>query len=274
MTNQIEIICIGNELLIGKVTNTNAQWLAKRVTTLGLSVNRVTIISDNIDEISTAIKEAAQRKPQFIITTGGLGPTFDDKTLEGVAKAIKHPLRVNQKALKMVEAKYQKMVEQGQIEKIELTPPRVKMATLPTESDPLPNPIGTAPGVLTKYNGSTIIALPGVPSEMEAIFDKSVSPLIKKAAGNATFFEASLEVDGIMESDIAPLIDRVMHDNPYVYIKSHPSRTGEGQPHLELHLSTVAQDSNTAKSRVSKTLVQITELAQMKGGKIKSSKTK
>jgi molybdenum cofactor synthesis domain-containing protein len=268
MAGHVEIICIGNELLIGKVVNTNAQWLAKRVTTLGLNVNRVTIVSDQIKEIATAIKEAISRKPEFIITTGGLGPTFDDITLAGFAEALKTPLEVNQKALSMVKEKYRRLMEEGRIESIELTPPRVKMATLPAKSEPLSNPIGTAPGVLTRQNGCMIVALPGVPSEMEAIFDVSVAPLIKKAAGNNTFFETSLEVDGIMESDMAPLIDKTMHDNPYVYIKSHPSRTGEGKPHLELHLSTTAQDVSTAKNRVTKTLMQITDLAQMKGGKI------
>jgi len=274
MPKQIEIICIGNELLIGKVVNTNAQWLAKRITILGLSVNRITVIDDNIKEISTIMKEAVRRKPQFIITTGGLGPTFDDKTLEGVAKALSRSLEVHSEALKMVEEKYRKYAKEGRIEKIELTPPRVKMAKLPKESSPLPNPIGTAPGVITKSKGVTIIALPGVPSEMEAIFDESVASLLKRAAGNVTFYETSIEVDGIMESDMAPLIDRVMHDNPYVYVKSHPSRTGEGKPHLELHVSTTAEDSATAKNRVSKAFVQITELAQMKGGKTKPVKTK
>jgi len=274
MAQQIEIICVGNELLIGKLVNTNAKWLAKRITTIGLSVNRITVIGDSIEEISAAIKEAVGRKPQFIITTGGLGPTFDDKTLAGVAKALSRPLEVHPQALKMVEEKYRRYVEEGRIEKVELTPPRVKMAKLPTKSNPLPNPVGTAPGVITKYNGVTIIALPGVPSEMEAIFDESVVPLIRRAVGNVTFYETSIDVDGIMESDMAPLIDRVMRDNPYVYVKSHPSRTGEGKPHLELHLSTTAENSTTAKNRVSKALIQITELAQMKGGKIKPSKTK
>jgi len=274
MTGQVEIICIGNELLIGKVVNTNAQWLAKRVTTLGLAVNRVTIVGDQIEEISKAVQEALARKPQFIITTGGLGPTFDDKSLAGIAEALKKPLEVNQKALSMIKEKYRRLMEEGRIESIELTPPRVKMATLPAESEPISNPIGSAPGVLMKHEGCTIVALPGVPSEMEAIFDASVAPLIKKAAGSNIYFETSLEVDGIMESDMAPLIDRTMHDNPYVYIKSHPSRTGEGTPHLELHLSTTAENVSTAKNRVTRTLMQITDLSQAKGGKIRISKTK
>lgn len=274
MMQQIEIICVGNELLIGKIANTNAQWLAKRITTLGLSVNRITVIGDSVEEISAAIKKAVRRKPQFIITTGGLGPTFDDKTLEGIAKALSRLLEVHPQALKMVEEKYRRYVKEGRVEKVELTPPRVKMATLPAHASPLPNPVGTAPAVLTKYHDVTIVALPGVPSEMEAIFDESVEPLLKRAAGNVTFYETSIAVDGIIESDMAPLIDRAMRNNPYVYVKSHPSRTGEGRPHLELHFSTTAQDSTTAKNRVTKALIEITELVQVKGGKTKPTKTK
>jgi len=274
MTKQIEIICVGNELLIGKIANTNAQWLTKRITNLGLSVNRITVIGDNIEEISGAIKEAVQRKPQFIITTGGLGPTFDDKTLEGIARALSRSLEVHPQALKMVEEKYQRHMEEGRMERVELTPPRVKMAMLPDKAKPLPNPVGTAPGVITKHEGVTIVALPGVPSEMEAIFDESVESLVKLAAGNVTFYETSIAVDGVMESDMAPLIDRAMRDNPYVYIKSHPSRTGEGKPHLELHFSTTSQEPTRAKNRVTKALIQITELVQTKGGKTKLAKIK
>jgi len=275
MNRAIEIICIGNELLIGKTLNTNAQWLAKRITTLGLSVTRVIIVGDDTEKIASVIKETLQRKPMFVITTGGLGPTFDDKTLEGIAKALNRSLQVHEEALKMIESKYQQYAEKGLVkEKVKLTSPRVKMATLPEEATPLPNPIGTAPGVLLKQNDTTIIALPGVPSEMEAIFDDSVVPLLKEVSGNVTFYEASISVTGIMESDIAPIIDKTMHDNPYVYIKSHPHRGGEGVPYLELHFSTTAKNSNTAKKRVSRALLQITELIQAKGGKIKPTKPK
>jgi molybdopterin-biosynthesis enzyme MoeA-like protein len=96
------------------------------------------------------------------------------------------------------------------------------MATLPEGAKPLPNPIGTAPGVLMECEGKTIISLPGVPSEMKAIFEGSVLPLLKKAAGDLTFFETSIDATGVMESELAPAVDRVMHDNPHVYIKSHP----------------------------------------------------
>jgi len=265
---QIEIICVGNELLIGKTLNTNAHWMARRATSLGVMVKRITIVGDDVDEIAKVVSEALQRKPRFIITTGGLGPTFDDKTLEGIAKALNRKLEVNEKALKMVKEKYEAYFKEGRMEKVELTPPRVKMATLPEGAEPIHNPVGTAPGVMINVQGTFLIALPGVPPEMEAIFEESVAPLLKKEAGEVTFFETSIYADNIMESTLAPLIDKTMHDNPYVYIKSHP-KGEEKKPHMEIHFSTTAKDSKTAKDRLGKAIIQLSELVEKTGGKIK-----
>jgi len=268
MSTNMEIVCVGNELLIGKTLNTNAQWLAKRATSLGITVIRITVVSDEVEEIASVICEALVRKPRFIIVTGGLGPTFDDKTLEGIAKALKKKLKVNETAFNMVKEKYEVYAKAGRIEKFEMTPYRVKMAMLPEGAEPLPNPVGTAPGVMLKTENVFLIALPGVPSEMEAIFDESVSALLKKEAGDLMLFEASIYADNIMESDLAPLIDVTMHDNPYVYIKSHP-RGEEKKPHIELHLSTTAEKSKIAKYRLGKAIIQLSELIREKGGKVK-----
>jgi molybdenum cofactor synthesis domain-containing protein len=266
----MEILCVGNELLIGKTLNTNAQWMAKRATTLGVMVKRITVVVDDVGEIANAINEALQRKTRFVVTTGGLGPTFDDKTLQGIAKALDCKLKVNKKALAMVTEKYEALVKAGKMEKIELTPYRVKMATLPEGTEPLPNPIGTAPGVMTTIEGTILIALPGVPSEMEAIFEESLVPLFKKEAGKIAFFETSIYADDIMESSLAPLIDKTMRDSSYVYIKSHP-KGEEKKPHIELHFSTTAKDSRTAKKRLEKAMIQLSELIEKNGGKIKVS---
>ena len=270
MNQQMEIICVGNELLIGKTLNTNAHWMARLATSLGITVSRITIVGDDVNEIAKTIHESLQRKPKFIITTGGLGPTFDDKTLEGIAKALNCKLEIHEKALKMVKEKYEAYANAGKIERVELTPHRTKMATIPKGAEPLPNPVGTAPGVMMKVDGTLLIALPGVPSEMEAIFEVSVAPLLKKEAGEAMFFETSIYADNIMESTLAPLIDQTMHDNPYVYIKSHP-KGEEKKPHIEIHFSTTAKDSNTARNRLGKAMVQLSELVQRNGGKIKQS---
>jgi nicotinamide-nucleotide amidase len=271
MNPQMEIVCVGNELLIGKTLNTNAHWMARRATSLGIVVKRTTIVADDVDEIAEVMREVLRRKPRFVITTGGLGPTFDDKTLEGIAKALKRKIEVNETALKMVREKYEAYAKAGRIEKVELTPHRAKMAKIPQGAEPLPNPVGTAPGVMIKVEQTFLIMLPGVPSEMEAIFEESVIPLLKKEAGEVAFFETSIYADAIMESTLAPLIDETMHENPYVYIKSHP-KGEEKRPHLEMHFSTTAREAKTARERLEKAIIQLSELVEKNGGKIKPKK--
>ena len=273
MSVKMEIVCVGNELLIGKTMNTNAQWLAKRATTLGVIVHRITVVGDDVDEIARAMRESLKRKPRFIITTGGLGPTFDDKTLKGIAKGFKRKLEVNDEALQMVKGKYETLVKEGRIEKVELTSARVKMATFPESTKPLHNSVGTAPGMLASVDGTFLIALPGVPPEMEAIFEESVVSMLKKDAGKSAFFEASIYVNGLMESSLAPLIDKVMQDNSDVYIKSHvytksPPQVEGRSSHIELHFSTTAEDSKIARIRLDKAIAQLSELLLENGGKV------
>ena len=266
MTGDMEIICVGNELLIGKTLNTNSQWIAQQATALGITVKRVTVVADEVNEIANAIRETLSRQPHFAVTTGGLGPTFDDKTLEGIAEALNRKLAVNNEALKMVKEKYEVYArEKGTT--VELTQARVKMATLPEKAEPIPNPVGTAPGVRVALEKTVLIALPGVPSEMKAIFNDTVALLLKQASGKRIFFEESIYVDGVMESSLAPLIDKVMQDNSGIYIKSHP-KGGEGRPHIEVHLSITADDGERAKEKLGKAVMQLSRVIVDVGGKI------
>ncbi len=267
MTVYMEIVCVGNELLIGKVLNTNASWLGKQATALGVAVKRVTVVADDVEEMAAAFREVLKRKPKFIVSTGGLGPTFDDKTLEGIAKALNRKLAVNQEALRMVKAKYKEYTKTNNIPEGEMTPPRVKMATLPIGTEAILNPAGTAPGVRIDVDGIVLIVLPGVPKEMEAIFEASVAPLLRQAAGDVGYFELSIYTDNIMESVLAPFIDKVMHDNPQIYIKSHP-KGRENKPHMELHLSTIGKPSENPQICLSKAVVELAGLIKGAGGEV------
>jgi molybdenum cofactor synthesis domain-containing protein len=266
MTVDLEIICVGNELLIGKVKDTNAHYLAKKATQLGANVKRVTVIQDTIPEISIAVCEAIARKPNFIITTGGLGPTFDDKTLQGIAKAFNRKLEVNSKALEMVKQRILEYSKNRQLSlEIELTPPRVKMATLPQKTEVVNNPIGTAPGVRVDIQGTILFALPGVPVEMEAIFNETIAPLIKQSVGDIVFCERSIFADNIIESRLAPLIDKVMIDNEEVYVKSHPMRS-ENKPHVELHLTIIASQEQKPAEKLAKAAKELVSLIEANDG--------
>ncbi len=265
MAPKMEILSIGNELLIGKISNTNAQWLCKKATALGITVSRVTVLPDNINETAEAIKETLKRKPQFVITTGGLGPTFDDKTLETIAKALGTKIEVNEEALRMVKEKYQAYTAKSGNQTVHLTKARVKMASLPKGSKPIRNPVGTAPGMQVEVKDTILISLPGVPHEMEAIFDETIMPQLRKAS-NGAFYDESLYVD-IMESSLAPLIEIVMRESPGIYIKSHPQGE-EGQPHIELHFSTTSSNAMEAKDRLREAVAKLADLIRKNNGRV------
>jgi len=260
----IEIICIGNELLIGKIMNTNAHWLATQATQLGAKVTQITVIQDIVEEIGRTIKEAKSRKPNFIITTGGLGPTFDDKTLQGVGNALMRKMEVNPVAFEFVKQRtYEYLEKRGMSLTVEMTPPRVKMATFPVGTDPVTNPIGTAPAMRTVMDDTVLFVLPGVPAEMEAIFKDTIVAEIVEAVGEGVFCQRSLFVEGIFESRLAPLIDTVMKDNKGVYIKSHPL-----SGHIELHLTMRSIQKGNPAEMLHKASKEIAKLVEQHNGKV------
>ncbi len=267
-TSIFEIITIGNELLIGRTLNTNAHWLAKRITELGGCVRRSTTIRDDLDEIAKALKDSLKRGASWVMTCGGLGPTFDDKTLEGVARFLDRELVLDGLAMKMVRERYDEMAESGVLKEVAMTPARLKMATIPSGSQILRNPIGTAPGVLIREASSTIVCLPGVPSEMEAIFDGSVAPLIKSVLGKVESREANLRISGMVESDLAPIIEEVIRDHPGVYVKSHPKSIIEGSSRIDVHISASAKAESEARILVQETVKQMKKQVVERGGYI------
>ncbi len=291
MTAKVEIISIGKELLMGKLLNVNAHWLAKRATTLGLEVDRIVTVTDNVDVIATAVREAMQRSPRFIITTGGLGPTYDDKTVEGIAKGTSRELALNDDALKMIAKKFREQKEGRKLEFSEeqyqrfkqimlehehgiYSPYFLRMATIPKGSRMVLNPILEFGGlcVILELDSVTLVALPGVPLQVNAIFEGLIVPLLKEAAGNVTFLEASLDLRGIGEGRLNPLIDQVMKDNPHVYIKSSV-RGDQIRAGIELYLSTTDENPDTAENNLNEALTQISELIRENGGKITPVKT-
>jgi len=244
----VELVCVGNELLIGKTPNTNARWLANRVTRLGAFLSRETTIRDNPDEIASSIKEALRRKPDLIITTGGLGPTHDDMTLRGVAKAIGRPVRLNQTAVRLMKAHYRMLAP---LRNIRFNKPRLKMAYLPVGSRPIENPAGSAPAVMKKQGRTTIISLPGVPKEFKAIYNSTIAPLIRSKTGTTCFVQERLMLRGIVESELSPIIDKVMCQYPDIFVKSHPRGwSGRRIPQIELHFTATSPDQKKTREDV------------------------
>ncbi|NMB24824.1 MAG: competence/damage-inducible protein A [Firmicutes bacterium] len=196
-----ELIMVGTELLLGEVIDTNSAYLAERLAAIGVDLFYVTKVGDNQGRIARLVKEARQRA-DVVITSGGLGPTVDDLTKEAVAEAFELDLVLCAEALGAIEARFQCM-------QVPMSDNNRRQAYLPRGAKPLPNPKGTAPGVLLELaDGKAIIMLPGVPVELEAIMEGSVIPyLAQRAAGdNGIIFSRVLRFYGLGESNLENLI--------------------------------------------------------------------
>ncbi|MHA2472558.1 MAG: molybdopterin-binding protein, partial [Promethearchaeota archaeon] len=216
----VEFLIIGNEILIGKTLDSNSNWMAKRISRYGHHLKRITSVDDNLDTISSALKEIIKRNPDIIITSGGLGPTFDDMTLEGIALGLDRTLELNQHAYSSIKKAYEHAHKQGILKLEGMTKEREKMAYLPQGSIPLPNTVGTAPGVKVKEGDISIFILPGVPTEMKSIFRNIITPILKDKKGE--FLEKGFLFSGIGESQIAPYTSELAQKYPQLWIKTHP----------------------------------------------------
>ena len=232
----VEVLSAGNEVLIGDVVDTNSNWLCTRVTRLGGLVRRTVMLRDDIDAIGAELRGCLGRRPALVFTVGGLGPTSDDRTLEGVALGLGVPLELHAEAERMVTAKYREFYEAGYVPFPELNENRRKMAWLPAGAEPLVNPIGGAPGVLCRSAGTRIVSLPGVPGELKAIVDESLGGLVEEVFGDARYEERSLEVELQDESAIADILRAAEQAHPAVYVKSRAKVLGS-TPVIRITLS-------------------------------------
>ena len=156
----VALVSVGDELLSGDTVNTNATWLGKQLSERGSSVERVTVLPDRIADIARVINEYAAEY-DAVITTGGLGPTHDDRTMEAVAAAVGRQLETSEAALEWLS-------DENGYERSDLTE---GTADIPVGSRPLHNTAGVAPGCVVE----NIYVLPGVPAEMKAMFE-SIAP--------------------------------------------------------------------------------------------------
>ncbi len=260
-----EIITIGRELLIGKTINTNGSWIASQLTALGIIVTRICVAGDKVGEISSAIAESLGRKPSVLITTGGLGPTYDDQTVEGLSAALNLPKEVNKEALRLVQAKYHTM-------KLEMTSSRYKLAIMPVGGRPLVNECGSAPGIFVEYRETMVFSLPGVPREMMAMFISQVLWLIQRRIPSMTFRERSFIIEGMPESSLAPIIDGWIPSNRRIYLKSHPRGT-ESKPIITIHLSAVGSDTLELDGILLSSERSFSRLVLKAGGKVRRQKS-
>jgi len=252
------IVTVGNELLVGRIVNTNAAWLARKLTLLGYRVERIITVPDNVNDIAEEVGRGVARAG-VVVTTGGLGPTYDDVTLEGVARALGRRLVLNNDALAMVENFYS---SRG----LSLTPERRKMAMLPEGAKPIPNPVGAAPGSLLEVDEVLVVSLPGVPREMQEMFERHVEPLLRKRAPPRAIVECSVEIRGVPESTLAPHIKEAAKKHSRVYLKSHPKGHETKHPILEIKALASAPSEDEALNEARSAVEVVAEAARRLGG--------
>jgi nicotinamide-nucleotide amidase len=246
---RVEIIAIGKEILQGQTLDTNSNWLAKRITALGGRVGRIVVPDDDVGAIAQEIENSFNNKAEVIITTGGLGPTFDDKTLTGIAEATRNPLALHPEALAFVTRRYAEFYKQGFVESPDITPAREKMAHVPQGSELLDNPVGAAPAVFLHTPHGVIFALPGVPKEMQAIFEQSVLLRLKEILGPAVYLEEAVNTGLGDESVLGEIVDRVMKRVPGVYLKSKATRFDKAVD-LEVVITAAGPDEEKVRRRI------------------------
>ncbi|MDG1148137.1 MAG: competence/damage-inducible protein A [Crocinitomicaceae bacterium] len=194
----VEVICIGDELLIGQTVNTNATWIGAELANFGVKVMFSSVIKDVKSDICNALDLALSRV-DVVIVTGGLGPTKDDVTKSVLAEYFKVDLELNQDVLTRVKAYFLKRGKK-------MVDVNVRQAELPKGCTILQNDMGTAPGMWFDVNDQVVVSLPGVPFEMKYILKEHGFPLLLDRFNSKPLFQRTLQFQGIGESYLADRI--------------------------------------------------------------------
>ena len=206
-----EILCVGSELLLGNITNGNARWIAEQLASLGVPHQRQMVVGDNRERLMAEVRQAAGRC-RVLITTGGLGPTPDDLTTEAIAAAFETPLVEHPEVWAEIQAR---VSARGRT----CSPSNRRQAFLPQGAELLPNPTGTAPGMIwSPVPGFTVLTFPGVPSEMKAMWQQTAAPWLRQSGLAAGVFASRmLRFWGVSESALAEeMADLLEQVNPTV----------------------------------------------------------
>lgn len=216
-----EILCIGTELLIGQTVNTNATWIARELAAAGVSVLWVTTVGDNWDRLADALARATARA-DLVVTTGGLGPTADDITIEAIARLLGEPLAERPEVRDHI-------VRVFEMRRRPLAPSNFKMALFPPSADLIRNPAGTAFGLAARHGKAWIMAFPGVPMELKEMWAAWAAPRLAEAAGG-TIRSHLLRYAGIGEAMLADQVaDLLEGANPSV-----APYAGDAEVHLRV----------------------------------------
>ncbi len=233
------VINIGNELLSGQAVNTNAAYLGEQLLTIGIPVVSTYIIGDDIDSIVRSFNLACN-DADFVVATGGLGPTDDDLTRQALAKLLGSELQLQEDLLQTIQAFFTSRNRQ-------MSSKNKIQAYIPAGAKALANNLGTAPGIMAEVEGRLLFVLPGVPSEMKRMFEESVLPELKRLSTEQVVVVRKLRCFGTGESNIAESLGDIMQRgrNPLI---NCTVRHGV----ITLHIIATAKDKSQAQQMAEK----------------------
>lgn len=238
----ISIVTIGDEIRIGQIVNSNAAWIANEITKIGANISNHITIGDDFQLMEKVLNEQIE-KNDFVITTGGLGPTHDDITKPVLLKLFDDELIFHQPT-------FDNIYEQFKIRQREISDRNRLQAYVPSKSTPLPNAIGTAPGLMYHFNDKYLFVLPGVPAEMKYIITHSILPLISKVisekSDNVTLYK-TLNLAGIFESNLADeigIVDEFLNGSTLAFLPGYKG--------IRLRIGTVKENFQEAEKEINR----------------------
>ena len=241
----VEIICVGTELLLGDILNTNAKFLSEKLAEMGFNLFSQSVVGDNAERLERQIAVSLSRS-NIVILSGGLGPTQDDITKETVAKVLNLTLEEDAECLARIEA-YFKYTGRT------MSKNNKKQALVIKGSTVLENDHGTAPGIFLEIPTGAVILLPGPPSELVPMFNNKVIPLLKKYS-NRTIYSSNVRIFGVGESAVAELCgDLLEGENPTV---ATYAKTGE----VDIRVTASAENLVCAKNLCEPIIEKLTNI--------------
>ena len=217
-TMDCEIVTIGSELLLGQIVDTNASYLAEVLNSVGISIVRHTTVGDTMEDIVEALT-AAMKRADVVITSGGIGPTEDDLTREASARMLGVTLEYRQDLMDYIE---DLITRAGFV----VAPTNRRQAFIPRGSEPIINPVGTAPGFIAEKDGAILLTLPGVPRELKYLMKHAIIPFLKEQfdLGDGVIHYRVLNVTGKGESGIDEMIGDLIRKsvNPQIGLLASP----------------------------------------------------
>ena len=227
-----ELICVGTELLLGSIVNTNAAYLAEKCAALGISCYFQTVVGDNGERLSQVLRTAMERS-DLVILSGGLGPTEDDLTKETVAEVCGIKMELHEPSKKAIEKYFAG-------KKAQATDNNWKQAMLPAGSVALENHNGTAPGIILETGDTKLILLPGPPGELQPMFEESVVPYLAELTSQSICSQ-TVKICGVGESKAETMVKDLIEKqtNPTIATYAKP-----GEVHIRVTAN--AGDRKTA----------------------------